>query len=98
MGAAFGITRPVAMNAWEEMRRLIGVSGTLARPEVCIAAGVSGAAAFYTGIEKSRFIIAINTDAQARIVKAADVAVIDDYKAVMNELVKHFKSQAPKSD
>jgi len=90
MGAEFGISRPVALNAWGSMHRLIGVSGTLARPEVCIAAGVSGAAAFYAGIEKSKFIIGINLDSQARIVKAADVAVIDDYKAVMDELLKIF--------
>lgn len=88
MGAEFGVSRPVALNAWAGLHRLIGVSGTLARPEVCIAAGVSGAAAFYAGIEKSKFIIAINTDPQARIVRAADVAVIDDCKAVMEELLK----------
>ena len=95
MGAEFGISRPVALNAWEGMHRLIGVSGTLARPEVCIAAGVSGAAAFYAGIEKSKFIIGINTDSQARIVKAADVAVIDDYKAVMEELLKIIQPTEP---
>jgi len=95
MGAEFGISRPVALNAWEGMHRLIGVSGTLARPEICIAAGVSGAAAFYAGIEKSKFIIAINIDPQARIVKAADVAVIDDCKAVMEELLKIYKSIKP---
>ena len=96
MGAEFGISRPVALNAWGGMHRLIGVSGTLARPEICIAAGVSGAAAFYAGIEKSKFIIAVNIDSQARIVKAADVAVIDDYKAVMAELMKFFISATPK--
>jgi electron transfer flavoprotein alpha subunit len=95
MGAAFGISRPVALNAWGGMHRLIGVSGTLARPEICIAAGVSGAAAFYAGIEKSKLIIGINTDSQARIVKAADVAVIDDYKAVMEELLKIFEPIKP---
>ncbi|MEN8243765.1 MAG: FAD-binding protein [Thermodesulfobacteriota bacterium] len=90
MGAEFGISRPVALNAWEPMHRLIGVSGTIARPEICIAAGISGAAAFYAGIEKSKLIIAINTDPQARIVKAADVAIIDDCMAVMDELTKIF--------
>jgi electron transfer flavoprotein alpha subunit len=94
MGAAFGISRPLALNAWESMHRLIGVSGTIARPEICITAGVSGAAAFYAGIEKSKFIVAINTDPRARIIKAADVAVIDDYQAVMDALVKLFKKYA----
>jgi electron transfer flavoprotein alpha subunit len=88
MGADFGVSRPVAMSAWTPLHRMIGVSGALTKPEVCIVAGVSGTAAFYAGIEKSKTIIAINTDIRAPIIKAADVAVIDDYKAVMAELAK----------
>jgi electron transfer flavoprotein alpha subunit len=88
IGADFGVSRPVAMSAWAPMHRLIGVSGAMARADVCIVAGVSGAAAFYAGIEKSKFIVAINTDDRAPILKTADIAIIDDYQAVMNELVK----------
>ena len=88
MGAEFGVSRPVAMSAWAPMHRMIGVSGAMTKPEVCILAGVSGAATFYAGIEKSKTIIAINTDIRAPIIKASDVAVIDDYKAVMAELAK----------
>jgi electron transfer flavoprotein alpha subunit len=88
MGADFGVSRPVAMSAWTPMHRMIGVSGAMTKPEICIVAGVSGAAAFYVGIEKSKTIVAINTDIRAPIIKASDVAVIDDYKAVMAELAK----------
>ena len=88
IGADFGVSRPAAMHAWAPMHRLVGVSGAMTKADVCLVAGVSGAAAFYTGIEKSQFIVAINKDIRAPIVKFADVAIIDDYKAVMNELVK----------
>jgi electron transfer flavoprotein alpha subunit len=88
LGAAFGVSRPVAMSAWTPMHRMIGVSGAMTKPEVCIVAGVSGAAAFYAGIEKSKIIVAINTDIRAPIIRAADVAVIDDYQVVMAELAK----------
>ena len=88
MGADFGVSRPVAMSAWTPMHRMIGASGAMTKPEVCIVAGVSGAAAFYAGIEKSKTIVAINTDIRAPIIKASDVAIIDDYKAVMAELAK----------
>jgi electron transfer flavoprotein alpha subunit len=90
MGADFGVSRPPAMHAWAPMDRLIGVSGAMTRANVCIVAGVSGAAAFYAGIEKSQFIVAINRDIQAPIVRSADVAIIDDYKAVMDELSRIF--------
>ena len=88
LGADFGVSRPVAMSAWTPMHRMIGVSGAMTKPEICIVAGASGAAAFYAGIEKSKTIIAINTDSGAPIIKACDVAVIDDYTAVMAELAK----------
>lgn len=88
IGADFGVSRPVAMHAWAPMHRLIGASGAIAKADVCIVAGVSGAAAFYTGIEKSKFIVAINKDIRAPIVKTADVTIIDDYKVVMDALVK----------
>lgn len=88
IGAEFGVSRPVAMSAWAPMNQLVGVSGAMTKPEVCITAGVSGAAAFFAGIEKSKYIIAINTDARAAIVKSSDVAIIDDYESIMEELLK----------
>jgi len=88
LGAEFGVSRPVAMSAWAPLHCLIGVSGAIAKPEVCIAAAVSGAAAFYAGIAHSKKIIAINIDDRAPITKAADVVIIDDYKAIMQALVE----------
>jgi len=88
MGAAFGVTRPVAMNAWAPMDRLIGVSGTRSAPALCIVAGASGAPALYWGIEKAALIVAIDVDEQAPIVNNADAAVIDDSVAVIEELAE----------
>lgn len=88
IGADLGVSRPVAMNAWTSMNKLVGVSGVMTKPEVCIAVGVSGAAALYAGIEKSKYIIAVNTDEKSSIVKNSDAAIIDDYQNVLEELVK----------
>lgn len=86
MNGMLAVSRPVAMSAWAPMEKLVGVSGTLAKPELCITAGVSGAAAFFAGIEKSDFIVSINTDEKAPIVKKSNVVIIDDYKEIMKEL------------
>jgi electron transfer flavoprotein alpha subunit len=86
LGAVLGVSRPVAMSAWAPLSLLIGVSGEITAPQICIAAAVSGTAAFYKGIENSGKIIAINTNQEAPIVQAADVAVVDDYEAVLEEL------------
>ena len=76
------------MNAWLPMNHLIGVSGAMTNPEVCIAVGASGAAAFYAGIEKSKFIVAVNTDEKAPIMKNADVVVVEDFKPFIEALNK----------
>jgi electron transfer flavoprotein alpha subunit len=52
---------------------------------------VSGAAAFYSGIEKSRFIVAVNTDEKAPIMKKADVAIVDDFVPVLEALGKKLE-------
>ena len=86
MGAAFGVTRPVAMNAWAPAGRQIGVSGTRAAPVVCLVAGASGAPAFLWGVERAGFIAAVDTDEHAAIVHEADAAVVDDAVAVVEAL------------
>ncbi|MEG0155216.1 MAG: FAD-binding protein [Lachnospiraceae bacterium] len=83
-----GVSRPVAMSAWAPMNQLVGVSGVMLKPEICIVAGASGAPALYAGIDKSKFIIAINTDEKAPIMKSADVVIIDDCHAIMKALVQ----------
>jgi len=91
--AGLGVSRPVAMNAWAPLSKLVGVSGAMARPELCLTFGVSGAAALYAGIEKSKFIISVNRDPKAAVVRQSDVAVIDDCVAVAEELQKLVAEQ-----
>lgn len=86
LGAEIGVSRPVAMNGWLDMSRLIGASGQLLSPRLCIAAGVSGSAVFSCGIEGSQFVVAINTDSEAAIFCCADVGIVDDLIAVLTEL------------
>ena len=74
------------MNGWAPMDRLMGVSGTRAAPAVCIVAGASGAPALHWGIEKAGFIVAINPDEQAPIIRNADAALLDDGVATIEEL------------
>jgi electron transfer flavoprotein alpha subunit len=96
LGAEIGVSRPVVMGAWSDMNRLIGMSGHILSPRICIAAGVSGAGVFRGGIRNSRFLVAINTDKQAAIFEIADVGIVDDLFAVLFELesiVRKAKAQ-----
>jgi electron transfer flavoprotein alpha subunit len=95
LNAGFGVTRPVAMNGWVDMGKMVGVSGELIKPKLCLVLGASGSAAFMAGIKKSEFIVAVNQDAKAPIMKQCDVAVIDDYVPVMDALIKLIKTSQP---
>ncbi|UQZ90092.1 hypothetical protein C4J81_13120 [Deltaproteobacteria bacterium Smac51] len=87
-GADWGVSRPVAMSGWAPMERMIGVSGIMAKPEMCLCFGASGAAALYAGIARGRKIIAVNRDGKAPIIHQSDAAAIDDCLAVLDELAK----------
>lgn len=93
VGGEVAVSRPAAMNAWQPMNRLVGVSGAMVSPDICITAGVSGAAAFYAGIEKSKFIVAVNNDEHAPIMKMADVAVAEDFLPVIEELSRLIETE-----
>jgi electron transfer flavoprotein alpha subunit len=86
MGAAFGVTRPVVMNAWAGPDRQIGASGSRTAPDVCIVAGASGAPAFLWGVERAGFIAAVDADDHAPIAGESDAFVAGDAVAVLEAL------------
>ena len=88
LGAEWGGSRAAALRAWLPMSRLVGVSGAMTRPELCLTLGASGAAAFFAGIEKSRFIVSINQDPRAPVISRSDVAVIADWRSIVPQLLK----------
>lgn len=95
MGAELGVSRPVAMNAWAPLSRLIGASGKVLSPEICLVIAASGSPPFYYGIEKSKKIIAINTDENAPIIKTADLVIVDDYREIISTLLELFENDQP---
>lgn len=93
LGAELGVSRPVVMNAWAPLDRLIGASGAVVSPNICLALAVSGSPPFYYGIEGSKKIIAVNHDEHAPVTKAADLVIIEDYKKVIEALVKLIRRE-----
>jgi len=85
-----GVTRAAAQNGWAGMDRIVGQSGRMTKPEVCVAFGASGAAAFLAGVEKSRVLVAVNTDPDAPIFNCADYGVLDDANSVADALLEAF--------
>ena len=55
---------------------------------MCVVVGASGAPALHWGIERAGFIVAVNTDERAPIVRNSDAALLDDGVAVVEELAE----------
>lgn len=85
-GFDFGVSRPVAMRGWAEIDEIIGASGSIFSPKLTITLGVSGAAAFFVGIEKSEYILSVNIDSEATIAKQSDAVIVDSCENVLENL------------
>lgn len=95
LGAATACSRPVADSGWRPHHEHVGQTGVAIRPNLYIAAGISGAIQHLAGVNGSKVIVVINTDDEAPFFKAADYGVVGDAFEVLprlNEAIKKFKA------
>lgn len=95
LGAATACSRPVADMDWRPHHEHVGQTGIAIRPNLYIAAGISGAIQHLAGVNGSKTIVVINTDSEAPFFKAADYGVVGDAFEVLprlTEAVKKFKA------
>lgn len=95
LGAATACSRPVADIGWRPHHEHVGQTGVAIRPNLYIAAGISGAIQHLAGVNGSKVIVVINTDAEAPFFKAADYGIVGDAFEVLprlTEAVKKFKA------
>ena len=95
LGAATACSRPVADIGWRPHHEHVGQTGVAIRPNLYIAAGISGAIQHLAGVNGSKVIVVINTDAEAPFFKAADYGIVGDAFEVLprfTEAVKRFKA------
>lgn len=96
LGAATACSRPVADIGWRPHHEHVGQTGVAIRPNLYIAAGISGAIQHLAGVNGSKVIVVINTDPEAPFFKAADYGVVGDAFEVLPKLkeeIEKFKAQ-----
>jgi electron transfer flavoprotein alpha subunit len=83
LGAAISGSRPAIDYGWLPGSLQVGLTGRKIKPQIYIAAGISGALQHMAGCLKSKVIVAINSDESAPIFRFAHYGVVADYSGVL---------------
>lgn len=91
LGATTACSRPVADTGWRPHHEHVGQTGVAIKPNLYIAAGISGAIQHLAGVNSSKVIVVINKDPEAPFFKAADYGVVADLFDVVPRLTESLK-------
>lgn len=93
LGAEVGATRPVVYSKWADHEALVGQAGKNIKPQMLFSFGISGAIQHTAAVTGAEFIVAVNKNPNAAMMKMADVAIVADANQVCLALIRELKKR-----
>ncbi len=95
--AEIGCSRPVTEDLhWLPQERQVGLTGLTVKPELYVAAGISGQIQHQVGMRDSGVIVAINSNPAAPIFDIVDIGIVGDIYEIVPRLTAALAARRAK--
>jgi electron transfer flavoprotein alpha subunit len=91
LGGMAAASRPIVDEGWAEPARQVGLTGKITRPQLYVAAGISGASQHMVGCAAAKTLVAINRDPDAAIFRYARYGLVGDCLEILPALTRAVK-------
>lgn len=98
LGGQVGGTRPLVNKGLLPEDRMIGQTGHTVCPKLLISIGTSGALQYTAGIQNSKFIIALDRNPDAPILRQADLGIVGSLEDILPKLVRALEEICAKDE